>query len=160
MRNPDHQLRCMRGFSLLEGLIAMLVFSLGAIGMIEMQARAVQLSTEAQDRANASFLINRLISEVALQDSTTGNPDPSAPYLLSRTACSDGIPGTHPAAAWANEVCASFDEARVTLARPSGVTAGFLSITIEWRGRYKITDAIGVLRDAHRMEVTNRFQWQ
>lgn len=150
----------MKGFSLLEGLIAMLVFSLGAIGMIEMQTRAVQLSSEAQDRANASFLINRLITQVALQDSTSGTPDPSAPYLLARTACADGIPSTHPAVAWGNEVCDAFDDASVTIARPSGVGAGFLSITIEWRGRYKIADAIGVLRDSHRMEVTNRLQWQ
>lgn len=150
----------MSGFSLLEGLIAMVIFSLGAIGMIEMQARAVQLSSEAQDRANASFLINRLIGEVALQDATSANPDPSGAFLLSRTECGDGVADAHPAAAWADEVCATFDEARVTVARPPGVGAGFLAITIEWRGRYKMLDAIGVMRDSHRMEVTNRFQWQ
>lgn len=152
--------RRQRGFSLIEGLIAIVVFSLGALGMIEMQARAVQLSVDAHDRANASFLINKLISQIALQDATNAVPDPSADFLLARRACSDGLPGTHPAAAWMREACATFDDTRITIARPSGVGTGFLSITLEWRGHYKMNDGGTVIRDDHRLDVTNRFQWQ
>ena len=148
------------GFSLIEGLIAIVVFSLGALGMIEMQARAVQLSVDAHERANASFLINKLISQIALQDATTATPDPSADFLFARRACSDGIPDTHPAAAWMREACAAFDDARITIARPAGVGTGFLTITLEWRGRYKMNDGATVIRDDHRLEITNRFQWQ
>jgi len=148
------------GFSLLEGLIAILVFSIGALGVIEMQARAVQLSTDAQDRANATFLINKLITQVALQDVTAGNPDPSAAYLLSKTDCSAGVPLSHPAATWATDACSQFDGASITITRPNGVTTGFLAITIEWSGRYKQSDGTGAVRDTHRATVTNRFQWQ
>lgn len=146
-----------RGFSLLEGLVAILVFSLGALGMIEMQARAVQLSMEAHDRSNASFLINRLISQIALQDATTAVPDPSAAYLLARRECSAGVPVAHAAAAWMSEACAAFDAASVTIARPAGVGTGFLTITLEWRGHYRTSDGI---RADHRLDITNRFQWQ
>lgn len=149
-----------RGFSLLEGLIAIVVFSLGALGMIEMQARAVQMSMEAHDRANATFLINRLLSRVSLQDATAGQPDPSAAFLLARRECSGGTPTNHPAAAWVSEACAAFDGAAVSITRPVGVGAGFLTVTIEWQGRYKMSDAGGTLRDRHRFSVTNRFQWQ
>lgn len=155
-RGPTRQ----HGFSLLEGLIAIVVFSLGALGMIEMQARAVQLSVDAQERANASFLINRLISQIALQDATVADPDPSADFLLARRACSDGVPDSHPAAAWMRETCAAFDDARITIVRPSGVGTGFLTITLEWRGRYKMNDGTTVIRDDHRLDITNRFQWQ
>lgn len=149
-----------RGFSLLEGLIALLVFSIGALGMMEMQARAVQLSMEAQDRAIAAFYVNRLIAEVSLQDVTAADPDPSAEFLLTRTACSSGVPSSHPAATWAAEVCGAFAGGSITIARPNGVGAGFLNIVIEWPGRYKMTAGDVTTRDEHRIEVTNRFQWQ
>lgn len=152
-----------RGFSLLEGLIAIVVFSLGALGMIEMQARAVQLSMDAQDRSNASFLINKLISQVALQDTASGALDPSEAYVFvprQYVKCSDGVPSSHPAVTWMREVCATFDDAEVLIARPDGVDKGFLEIVIAWKGRYKNADAGGVIRDEHRMAVTNRFQWQ
>lgn len=150
-----------RGFSLLEGLIAIVVFSLGALGAIEMQARAIQLGMDSQDRANAVFLVNRLISEVSLQDATGAMPDPSANFLLAETRCGDPVPPTHPAAAWIAEACATFDDATITIARPAGVSAGFLTVTVAWTGRYKSSAGDGdVARDLHRHSVTNRFQWQ
>lgn len=148
-----------RGFSLIEGLVALLVFSVGALGLIEMQARAVQLSTEAHDRANASLLVNRLFAEVALKD-TVDTPDPSEKYLLSRTACTDGISTSHPAYTWTRQVCAEFDDASIIIERPAGVAAYSLMVTLEWAGRYKNKDGSVVTRDPRRHQVTNRFHWQ
>ncbi|NMG73189.1 prepilin-type N-terminal cleavage/methylation domain-containing protein [Aromatoleum diolicum] len=148
------------GFSLIEGLIAILVFSFGALGLIEMQARAVQFSMDAQDRANAAFVINKLISQISLQDTTTGNPDPSSDFLLGKTACSAGVSTIHPAAVWASDACAMFDGASITIARPDGVTTGFLTVTLEWSGRYKQAHAGGAVRDSRSLSVTSRFQWQ
>lgn len=148
-----------RGFSLIEGLIALVVFSVGALGLIEMQARAVQLSTDAHDRANASLLVNRLFAEVALKD-TADTPDPSEKYLLARTACTDGISPSHPAYAWTRQVCAEFDDANVIIERPAGVSAYSLMVTVEWAGRYKNKDGSVVTRDPRRHQVTNRFHWQ
>ncbi|HJV27136.1 MAG TPA: prepilin-type N-terminal cleavage/methylation domain-containing protein [Aromatoleum sp.] len=158
MLNSGTSRRKQAGFSLLEGLVAILVFSLGAIGAIEMQARAVQFGSEARDRATAAFLINKLIAQVELQDATSG--DPSSEFLLDRTECPASL-GTHPAAAWVLEACENFPEASVTIARPSGVTTGFLTITLEWSAEFKQPDgAGGAVRDSHSMSVTNRFQWQ
>lgn len=161
MLNPTTAKQTQRGFSLIEGLVAIVVFSLGALGAMQMQARAVQLASDSQDRAQAAFLSNKLITQVALQDATAAVPDPSEAFLLSRTGCGTGAPGGHPAADWIAEVCAAFEDAQVTVARPAGVTTGFLAITIEWSGRLKSSDEAGdVLRDTHRYSVTNRFQWQ
>ncbi len=150
-----------RGFSLLEGMVAILVFSVGALGAIEMQARAVQLGSDAQDRANAAFLVNKLITQVALQDAPSGNPDPSSAFLMGKRDCGAGAPSGHPAAAWIAETCGAFDDASITIARPAGVTTGFLTVTLTWTGRYKSSAGDGeVTRDTHRYTVTNRFQWQ
>jgi len=150
-----------RGFSLLEGLIAILVFSLGALGAIEMQARAIQLGMDSQDRADAVFLVNRLISDVSLQDATPAMPDPSSNFLLAETRCGETIPPAHPATAWIAEICAAFDDATITIARPAGVSTGFLTVTVAWSGRYKSSASDGdVARDLHRHSVTTRFQWQ
>lgn len=161
MLNPTTAGRTQRGFSLIEGLVAIVVFSLGALGAMHMQARAVQLASDSQDRAQAAFLSNKLITQVALQDATAAVPDPSEAFLLSPTGCGSGAPGGHPASDWFAEVCASFDDAQATIARPTGVTTGFLAITIEWSGRLRSgDDAGGIMRDTHRYSVTNRFQWQ
>lgn len=160
MLTPVHSARKQRGFSLIEGLVAILVFSLGALGLIEMQARAVQLSMDADERAKAAFVINKLIAQIELQDATTGTPDPSANFLLSKTDCSAISSSAHPAASWATDACSMFNTASITIARPSSVTTGFLTITIEWSGRYKQTNAGSVVQDSRKHSVTHRFQWQ
>lgn len=53
-----------RGFILLEGLIAVLIFSLGILGLVGMQATAMKHSVEAKYRADASFLVNKLLAQM------------------------------------------------------------------------------------------------
>lgn len=46
---------------LLEALIAILVFSLGILALIGLQAQSIRNSSEAKYRADASFLANQII---------------------------------------------------------------------------------------------------
>jgi type IV pilus assembly protein PilV len=50
-----------RGIMLLEALIAILIFSLGILALIGLQAQSIRNSSEAKYRADASFLANQLI---------------------------------------------------------------------------------------------------
>lgn len=56
-----------RGMALLEVLVSVLLFSLGILGLIGLQARAIGLSGEAEDRSRASMLANDIVSEVWLR---------------------------------------------------------------------------------------------
>lgn len=60
-----------RGFALLEALVAVLLFSLGLLGLIGLQTRAISLSIDANDRNRAAMLANEIASTMWLQRSTT-----------------------------------------------------------------------------------------
>ncbi|MBS1189474.1 MAG: pilV [Rhodocyclaceae bacterium] len=55
---------------LLEALIAILIFSLGVLGAIGMQAVAVKQTTDARYRTEASLLVNQLIGRMWVSDRT------------------------------------------------------------------------------------------
>ncbi len=52
------------GVMLLEALIGILIFSLGILALVGMQAIAVRLSTDARDRAEASNLASQLVGDM------------------------------------------------------------------------------------------------
>ncbi len=58
---PASRRRDQRGIMLLEALIAILIFSLGILALIGLQAQSIRNSSEAKYRADASFLANQLI---------------------------------------------------------------------------------------------------
>lgn len=56
--------RKQRGATLIEGLVAILIFSVGIIGIVGLQAASIQSTTQSKYRAEASFLANQLIGEM------------------------------------------------------------------------------------------------
>ena len=60
-----------RGFALIEVLVSLVIFSLGVVGLVGMQTRALQASTDAQDRSMAALLANSATSEMWAIKSTT-----------------------------------------------------------------------------------------
>lgn len=63
--------RSSQGFALIEVLVSLLIFSLGVVGLMGVQARALQTSTDAQDRSRAAMLAQSLSSEMWIIKSTT-----------------------------------------------------------------------------------------
>ncbi|NNM68404.1 MAG: hypothetical protein HKM00_00265 [Gallionella sp.] len=49
---------------LLEGLIAILIFSMGILAIVGMQAVAIKNSTDAKYRADASYFANQIIGQM------------------------------------------------------------------------------------------------
>lgn len=64
-RHPPHPRQ--RGITLLESLVALLILSLGMLGMVGLQLRLIKAGTDAQNRVVASGLADRLLS-LALVD--------------------------------------------------------------------------------------------
>lgn len=58
------------GSMLIEVLIAMLIFSMGILGLVGLQASAVKASTDAKYRSEAGMLANELIGRMWVSDRT------------------------------------------------------------------------------------------
>jgi type IV pilus assembly protein PilV len=63
-----HLGRTQRGAFLLEALIGILIFSLGVLGIVGLQARAIRFTNDAEFRAEAMYLANSLISQMWTDD--------------------------------------------------------------------------------------------
>ena len=55
------------GVMLLESLVAMLIFSIGILGIVILQGTAVKQATDARHRSDASFLANQLLGQMWLE---------------------------------------------------------------------------------------------
>lgn len=56
-----------RGFMLLEVVVALILFSLGLVGMLKLQARASQVASASEDRNRAALLANEMVSSMWAQ---------------------------------------------------------------------------------------------
>ena len=66
-----HGMRGQAGSMLLEAFIAILIFSMGVLAIVGMQASAVKTSADAKYRSEASLLANELIGQMWVSDRTT-----------------------------------------------------------------------------------------
>lgn len=71
------------GVLLLELLISILIFSFAFLGLVALQARAVQFSVEAEDRNRAAIMANEIVATMWAQQ-TTGIPSTAISSWLSR----------------------------------------------------------------------------
>jgi type IV pilus assembly protein PilV len=63
----------MRGFSLIEVLVAMTIFAFGILGMLGMQARAIAYSSDAKYRTDATLLTDALINDIWVNRANIAN---------------------------------------------------------------------------------------
>jgi type IV pilus assembly protein PilV len=57
-RNPQKN----RGFTLIEVLVVLALFSFGLLGLVGLQAKAVQYSVGSEDSSRAALLANEIVS--------------------------------------------------------------------------------------------------
>lgn len=67
-RQPPHPRRQL-GVALIEALISILIFSFGVLGLIGLEASAINFSVDAEDRNRASLFANEIASYMWLQNS-------------------------------------------------------------------------------------------
>ena len=58
------------GVMLLEALIGILIFSLGILALVGMQAMGIKLATDSRDRAEAATLASQLVGDMWLHRTT------------------------------------------------------------------------------------------
>jgi type IV pilus assembly protein PilV len=122
--------RQQRGFLLLEVLVAIVIFSVGVLGLIGLQASMTKAQTGSKFRADASFLAQRLVGNMWVDRTGLNNYD-------TTTGCN-----AHPRCSqWVSEVANSLPGGEATVnvtTLPNGtdsfgrVVAAEVTITINW----------------------------
>lgn len=138
-----------RGFTIVEVMVALLVFSLGVLGLVGLQGGAVRFSSDARQRADATFLADQLMARALISDPATLAAFAHQP---GGAACApSGDASTHATVtAWLGEVSELLPQA--TAAKQQVVVnaaTGQLTVRLCWRNG---SDG------AHSLEVTNVLQ--
>lgn len=110
------------GALLLEALIAILLFSLGILSLVGMQAAAIGNVSEAKYRSDASFLANQLIGQI----------------WVNRTNIADyayGGSGAPPDVLtdWVDQVKASLPGASDNLPTVTILGGNTITVTLQWQ---------------------------
>lgn len=83
------------GVMLIEALIGILIFSIGILALIGMQATAVKNTTDARYRSESAYLANSILSQMRLD-------------VPNVAAYDDGSAGTHaPRSTWRTQVAST-----------------------------------------------------
>ena len=130
-----------RGVMLIEALVAILIFSIGILAVVGMQAAAIKDVTAAKYRSEAAFLVQELLSQMWTDN---GN--------ISTYAYTGA--GAPPAKiqAWVNKVQSRLPDGAnqfpvVTLtnpvpAAPAAPTGATVQITVKWRLPEEVTQVL------------------
>ena len=126
---PVARAAAQRGSFLLEALISILIVAFGILGLIGLQARAMQNIDDAQYRGEAAFLANSLIGQMWVANQATlianfASTGTGAPYAEFKTLVGQRLPGANTAA----------PAPIVTITQP-GLTANSsdVRIVVSWR---------------------------
>jgi type IV pilus assembly protein PilV len=63
--------RAQHGMALLECLMALLIFSVGLLGLLGLEARVMNISTDSENRGRAAMLANEVASQMWLNNTVT-----------------------------------------------------------------------------------------
>lgn len=122
-----------QGSMLLEALIAILIFSMGIIAIVGLQATSIKLSTDAKYRSEASLLANKLIGQMWVSDrasavtlATNFSSSPAGGNYTTWLASS--VQTTLPGVSAASNTLPT-----VSILTPAGATQGQVTINIFWQ---------------------------
>ena len=76
-----------KGAVLLEALIAILIFSMGILALVGLQAAMLQNTTDSKFRADASYLAQQQIGRI------WADPANAASYVISNSSLAPALPG-------------------------------------------------------------------
>ncbi|MEQ1883299.1 MAG: hypothetical protein ABL878_20285 [Burkholderiales bacterium] len=107
-----HSIRKQSGVMLIEALIGLLIFSMGILALVGMQATAVSQVTDAKYRSEAAYLADRMIGEIWVNRGT------NVPAL---------------SAAWATDVGNALPNATGANAPTVVVAGNQLTVTVFWQ---------------------------
>lgn len=125
-----------QGSALIESLVAVLLFSVGLLGLVGMQAGAVQQASQAEYRSMASLLANAAASQMWASDRTAttlqtqfASPSGSAYALWLAQVQASGLPGISSA----NSTLPTISFSTLAGGGSGGTARSQATITVYWR---------------------------
>lgn len=120
-RRHGYRPRGARGIVMLDALIAIVVFSIGILGMVHLQAAAVQLAADAKYRTDAAMLADQVIGQMWGDDPATLSTNYGAAGLKYK--------------AWADVVASTLPGVDAKTNAPT-ITIGannLVTVTVKWQ---------------------------
>jgi type IV pilus assembly protein PilV len=129
------------GSVLLEAMIAILIFSIGILAMVGMQASAINNVSDAKYRSTAGFLANQIVGTIWSQRNPTVNgsnvvvASPDLTFICNPCTGANGNPYTQ---AWvASGVAAELPRGVASIAISSvvmgGASVSAVTVTVNWQ---------------------------
>ncbi len=123
-------MRTQKGYVLLEALIAILLFSVGILALVGMQATAINNVSDSKYRTEAGFLADQIIgviwgNRVVVPGVSGVAADPS----FSCNPCNASTGNAYTQQWWASGVNATLPQASAVIA----VNAGRVEVIISWQ---------------------------
>lgn len=148
---PPHRRGRQAGFTMLELLVAVLVFSFGILALVTVQATATRLATDARDRSTAAFLADQLMARLLIADPANvaqfAHRTSGGACVASGTDSSNAV-----VTGWLSEVAAQLPNAPSSQQQVKVDTStGEVTVTLCWRNGHD---------NARSLTVTNQIQWQ
>ncbi len=123
-----------QGMMLIEGLIAILIFSLGILATIGMQAVSISQTSQTKYRIDASFLANKLIAQM-WSDAPALRPSYATGQTLFNSWKTNEFDAyMPPGTSSATVTVVAFPATRLTTAGAPAVTGYRVTVNIQWRG--------------------------
>ena len=126
-----------QGVILLEALVGLLIFSIGILGMVALQAAAISQTADAKYRSSASLLANQIIGQMW---GDRGNLAAYSQATGGGTACNTaGTPsGYAPVTAWLTEITGELPGATPAMQtiNISGAANNVVTVTVCWKGAH------------------------
>ncbi|MFT3666576.1 type IV pilus modification protein PilV [Piscinibacter sp.] len=119
---PPYRSGPQRGVTLIEVLVSVLIMSFGILGVVALQARAIQFSLDADDRNRAALFADDLAAQMRLARSTT-LPTSQIEDFEKRVQGIDPVTSQPTGLGLPN----------ATLTVAAGATPNVATITIAWR---------------------------
>jgi type IV pilus assembly protein PilV len=139
-----------RGFTLVEVLVAVVVFSVGVLGLVRLQATAIRLSTDARQRAEATFLADQLLARMLISDKATAGTFAHRTGGTARCAPTGSDSTNAQFTDWMAQVRATFPRAAASEQQVI-VDGDQVTVRLCWKNAEDDTP--------HTLEVVNRVQW-
>lgn len=121
----------MHGMMLIEALVAILIFSIGVISLVGLQARAIAQTTDAKYRADAAFLANQIIGEVWAKRPSMATFAYTGTGTSSNTSITDWLTAIH--SNLPGVVCSGSPLACTTNGPSVEVAANQVTVTVRWQ---------------------------
>ena len=130
------------GSVILEALIAILIFSLGILSLVGLQATAISTVSDAQYRSTAGFLADQMVGLIwaTRQNSNTVNSSDvmasNADQTFACAPCSaaSNVGNTYTQAWYASGVAAQLPNATASIVVNTANASSVVTISVGWQG--------------------------